>query len=45
MPHMHQEDVKKFIIHITRLSGKSRAGIQARPLALHKGCVVSGSGF
>ena len=45
MPHMHQEDVKRFIIHITRLSGESRAGIQAHPLALRKGCVVRGSGF
>ena len=37
MSHMHQEGVKRFIIHITRLSGESRAGIQAHPLGLSEG--------
>lgn len=37
MSHMRQEGVKRFIIHITRLSGESRAGIQAHPLGLSEG--------
>lgn len=44
MSHVHQEGVAKFIIHIMRLSGKSRAGIQAHPFGLNEEG-VSGSGF